>query len=130
MRRTLAALVLAACAAAAPGSAHAQHGAYRFEIAATDDSTFEFSVGPDRWVHPGLEGIAVDPRDHDALVARFRVIAVADSQATALVIGQTTRLTTDHVALLERPSTPWYRRGAFWLGAVIGAVIGAVARVR
>ena len=111
-------------------AAHAQRSAYRFEISATDDSTFSFSVARDHWVHRGLEGIAVDPREHDALVARFRVVAVDSGEATALVIGQTTRITTDHVALLVRPATPWYRRGVFWLGAVLGAAIGAVVARR
>lgn len=121
-------LVLAATVGARP--ALAQRSAYRFEISAADDSTFTFSVARDHWVHRGLEGIAVDPREHDALVARFRVVAVDSGRATALVIGQTTRITTDHVALLVRPEAPWYRRGVFWLGALLGAAIGAVAASR
>lgn len=120
-----AALVSAAMALVAP--AGAQESAVRFEISAVADSTFEFPAGRWVWVAPGLRGIAVDPRRRDALVARFRVLRVTDGVATALITGETTRLTTLHVALLEEPRARFYTRSLFWAGAAMGAVIGFVA---
>lgn len=108
------------------GSVAAQESAYRFRIARSGDSTFTLSVARDDWVHPGMTGIAVDPAHRDALVARFRIMRVERDSAVALITGQTTRVTTDHVALLERPRTPWYRQATFWLGGVLGALVGVV----
>lgn len=123
-------MLFAACAlllGAAPGAARAQHAAYRFEIVQASDSTITFPTDREHWVRSGTRGIAVDPSDHDAMVARFRVVRVDSGRATALITGQTTRVTTDHVALIDRPPVPWYRRGTFWLGAALGAVVGVVA---
>lgn len=120
----LAALTLAAATIAPPRGAGAQESAYRFEITAVGDSTFTFPLGRNRWLHPGLQGIAVDPMRRDALVARFRVLRVTPSDATALITGQTTRLTTEHVALIERPRRPWYRSAAFWVGTLLGGAVG------
>lgn len=105
----------------------AQQGAYRFAIASAGDSTFTISTARDDWVKRGMEGIVVDPSRHDALIARYVVTRVAGDSAVALVTGQTMRLTTDLVALLERPSRPWYLRATFWIGGVLGAVVGVVA---
>jgi hypothetical protein len=99
---------------------------HRFEIEVTSDSTFSFVAASHHWVKQGMRGIAVDPRRRDALVARFEVLSVEQGRASALVTGQTARLEGEHVALLQRPGTPWYRRSAFWVGTVLGAVIGAV----
>jgi hypothetical protein len=99
---------------------------HRFEIEVTSDSTFAFAAGGNGWVKRGMRGIAVDPRRRDALVARFEVLSVERGRASALVTGQTTRLEQEHVALLQRPGVPWYKRSAFWAGTVLGAVIGAV----
>lgn len=107
--------------------ARAQESAYRFEITAVGDSTVTIAIGDHPWVHAGLTGIAVDPMRRDALVARLRVMTVRGPQAVAVVTGQTTKLSTEHVALLERPRAHWYQQTTFWLGTFLGVVIGAVA---
>ncbi|HEY9450312.1 MAG TPA: hypothetical protein VIQ60_11225 [Gemmatimonadaceae bacterium] len=106
---------------------HAQESAYRFTIARSTDSTFTFSTARNDWVRSGMSGIAVDPAQRDALIARFRVTHVDDDSAVALITGQTTRVTSEHVALLERPRKPWYRQATFWLGGVLGALVAVVA---
>lgn len=121
---TLSIVILSALAA--PASS-AQQGAYRFGITSSGDSTFAFPLARNDWVKKGMRGIAVDPARHDALIARFVVTRVASDSAVALVTGQTTRVTTDLVALLERPAKPWYLRPTFWLGGVFGAIVGIVA---
>ena len=115
--------------AGVPVRARAQETAYRFEITTVGDSTVTMSTEKHEWVHPGQKGIAVDPMRHDALVARFVIMRVdsVHKRALAIVTGQTTRLTTDHVALIDRPRTKWYAQPTLWIGAVVGAVIGAVA---
>ena len=115
--------------AGAPVRARAQETAYRFEIASVGDSTVTLSTEKHEWVRAGQKGIAVDPMRHDALVARFVIMRVdpVHKRALAVVTGQTTRLTTDHVALIDRPRTRWYAQPTLWIGAVVGAVIGAVA---
>jgi hypothetical protein len=127
-------LAILGCAAAlvlagAPARACAQETAYRFEIASVGDSTVSLSTEKHEWVHAGQKGIAVDPMRHDALVARFVIMSVdpAHKRALAIVTGQTTRLTTNHVALIDRPSKKWYAQPTLWIGAVAGVVIGAVA---
>jgi len=105
----------------------AQRGAYRFEIETATDSTITIPTDSAKWVKRGARGIAVDPTDHDAMVARFQVVRVDSGKATAIITGQTTRVTTDHVALIERPSVPWFKQGAFWIGAALGALIGVVS---
>lgn len=104
----------------------AQDRGDRFVITQVGDSTFVFATAGQHWVRSGMQGVAVDPLHRDILVARFRVVRVARDSALAFVTGQTTRLTTDHVALLVEPSTPWYRQTVFWLGSVLGGIIGAV----
>jgi len=105
-------------------SAAAQQRAVRFEIIAVGDSTLLFKVGKAGWVHRGQVGTAVDPRKRDELVARFRVTRVDAGAATALVTGQTTALTTEHVATMEEPNRPWFRAKTFWSGLVLGAALG------
>jgi len=85
------------------GRGVAQRGAYRFEIETATDSTITIPTDSAKWVKRGARGIAVDPTDHDAMVARFQVVRVDSGKATAIITGQTTRVTTDHVALIERP---------------------------
>ncbi|MGH7718462.1 MAG: hypothetical protein ACREON_06420 [Gemmatimonadaceae bacterium] len=112
---------------AAPETVAGQaQSAFRFQMDVTSDSTFSFATERHDWVKRGLRGVAVDPVRRDALVARFEVVRVNRGRATALVTGQTTRVTSDHVALLDRPSIRWYQRASFWLGAAAGAVVGAV----
>lgn len=115
------------CAALGAGRAAAQRGAYRFEIVTATDSTIVIPTDSAKWVKRGARGIAVDPNDHDAMVARFQVVRVDSGKATAMITGQTTRVTTDHVALIERPAVPWFKQGVFWIGAALGAVIGVVS---
>ena len=123
----VATLTISILAAAAAPALRAQQGAYRFAISDAGDSTFSFPVLRNDWVKKGMHGIAVDPARHDALIARFVVTGVERDSAVALVTGQTTRMTTDFVALIERPGKSWYLRPAFWLGGVLGAIIGVVA---
>jgi hypothetical protein len=99
----------------------------RFEIASAGDSTFTMVVGRHPWVRPGLYGIVVDPRQRDILIARFQVIAADSANAMGLITGMTTRVTTDHVALLDQPPPPapaWHRRRSFWLGILVGVAAG------
>jgi hypothetical protein len=106
----------------------AQETAYRFEIASVGDSTVTLSTEKHEWLREGQKGIAVDPMRHDALVARFVILHVDPERkrALAIVTGQTTRLTTAHVALIDRPAKKWFQQPTLWIGAVVGAVIGAV----
>ncbi len=120
------ALILAAVSAA---PAEAQQRTARFFVDSVADSTFVFRVGDASWIRPGQSGIAVDPRQRDALVARFRVVEVTRERATALVTGQTTFLTGDHVVLVEEPRLPFWRRSLFWKGSLVGLVIGAAAGI-
>jgi hypothetical protein len=106
--------------------------AVRFEIVVVGDSTFAFVAPTASWLTVGNTGIAVDPRRRDILVARFRVIARQADTATALITGQTTRLVTDHVALVARPPAPpvvlrSVEQRRFWAGAAVGAVFGVIA---
>jgi hypothetical protein len=125
----VAAALVAAAMLAAPGCARAQETAYRFEITHVSDSTIVLATTHHDWVRARQRGIAVDPLRHDALVARFVVLRVdrASGSAVAVVTGQTTQLTPDHVALITRPAKHWYAQPSFWIGAVLGGVIGAVA---
>ena len=107
-------------------SAAAQETSVRFEISAVGDTSFLFRPGRHTWVSAGQRGIAVDPRRRDVMVARFRVVGVRDGVATAVITGQTTNIATDHVALIVQPSPHWYQRGTFWVGTLVGAVVGTV----
>jgi hypothetical protein len=113
------------CAAPAAGVAQ-QRPPARFPITSVGDSTIAFKSDA-RWVRRGQEGSVVDPARHDGLVAHFRVVSVLHGEAIALITGQMTDVTTDHVVLLDSPSTPWYRDRLFWLGLLFGGAAGAVA---
>ncbi len=108
------------------GTADAQFRGIRFEITQVGDTTFRFPQGTAGWLKPGTTGIAVDPRRRDALVARFRVVRIDSGLVTALVTGQTTRVATEHIAVMAEPPKPWYRGITFWAGTVFGVVIGAL----
>jgi hypothetical protein len=126
-RYMLAAAMAAASVCATPNDAPAQETSARFEIASAGDSTFTLVVGRHPWVRPGLYGIVVDPRQRDVLIARFQVIAADSANAMGLVTGMTARVTTEHVALLDRPPpppAPWHKRRSFWLGIVVGVATG------
>jgi len=117
--------LLAALGTASPVAAQGAIAA-RFPIETVGDSTFVFAVHDNRWVERGLRGNAVDPRKRDSVVARFRILAVERGRATALITGQTTDVSAEHVALLERTPSPWYRRPSMWLGVIVGAAAGAL----
>jgi hypothetical protein len=119
--------VLLASILAAPNDLAAQETSARFEIASAGDSTFTLVVGRHPWVRPGLYGIVVDPRQRDVLIARFQIIAADSANAMGLITGMTTRVTTEHVALLDRPpppAPPWHKRRSFWLGVLFGLAAG------
>ena len=109
---------------ALPGVAHAQDSPVRMEIKSVGDSTFTFNSSQVTWVVPGLSGIVVDPRRRDVLVARFKVLSVDSGTGNALILGQTTRVGIDHMALLSQPQPHWYRNKAFWGGLVAGVLGG------
>lgn len=117
-------MVLALGLTAAPAAA--QLTGVRFEITQVGDTTFRFSRGRAGWVKVGTTGIAVDPRRRDGLVARFRIARIDSGLVTALITGMTTRVTTDHIAVLAEPPKPWYKGITFWAGTVFGIVIGAL----
>ncbi|MDQ3697689.1 MAG: hypothetical protein M3373_06650 [Gemmatimonadota bacterium] len=123
-----AALVIALCTAWAwvPATAQRRPPA-RFFITSVGDSTIVFPIGAHDWVRPGRTGQAVDPTRHDTLVARFRVMEVRGGAATALITAQTTDVRPRHVAVIEVPATPWYRRRGFWFALLAGAGLGAAA---
>jgi hypothetical protein len=110
--------------------AEAQLRGVRFEITQVGDTTFRFPRGTAAWVREGVTGIVVDPTRRDVLVARFRLMAVDSGLATALVTGQTTRVSTDHVVVLSEPRRPWYRSLTFWSGTVLGLAVGVLAGSR
>lgn len=99
-------------------------GERRFAIVGVTDSTVTLLAPQERWMRPGTYGIAVDPRQRDALVGRLRVLARNGDSAVALVTGQTTRMTTDYVAIFRRPRTPTVRQRAFWGGIFAGLAAG------
>jgi hypothetical protein len=107
-------------------AAHAQSRSVRFEITAIGDSTVEFRTGAARWVRPGQLGVAVDPRRRDVLVARIRVASVSEGSAVAIITGQTTALTLEHVAVLDEPRRSAYASPAFWIGILVGATLGFI----
>jgi hypothetical protein len=117
-------LVLALGLTAAPAAA--QSLGARFEITQVGDTTFRFSRGTAGWVRLGTTGIAVDPKRRDALVARFRIARIDSGLVTAVITGQTTRVATEHIAVLSVPPKPWWKGITFWAGTVFGVVIGAL----
>ena len=107
-------------------TAGAQFREVRFEITQVGDTTFRFPRGKAGWVKSGTTGIAVDPRRRDALVAQFKVIRIDSGLVTAVVTGQTTRVATEHVVVINEPPKPWWKSITFWGGTVFGIVIGAL----
>lgn len=124
MRRFPGVLVAAALACLGPAVLAAQQRVVRFEITAVSDTSLNFRVGDEKWVGRGLSGSALDPRRRDQLVARFRVEYVRDGVATALVTGQTTAVSIDHVATIAAPGRRWYRAAPFWAGVLLGGAVG------
>ncbi|MEO7966171.1 MAG: hypothetical protein ABIT38_19895 [Gemmatimonadaceae bacterium] len=124
IRATVFAAALLASGTATPAAA--QLRGVRFEVTAVSDTTVTFRAGTTRWVKDGDRGIAVDPRRHDALVARLRVVHLDKGSAIAIVTGQTTALSTEHIVVMEEPTHPWFRSRSFWSGLLAGAALGAV----
>ena len=120
------ALLMLGMGAIAASRLHAQDTAQRFEITTVGDTTFQFAVPNAPWVSRGQQGIAVDPRRRDGLVARFRVLTVANGIAEALILGQTQKVTTEHVALVTPPPPRFYSRWTFWSGLGAGLLGGFV----
>ena len=119
-------LVLVLASGLSAGRAAAQFRGVRFEITQVSDTTFRFPRGNAAWVKVGTTGIAVDPRRRDALVARFRIARLDSGLVTAQVTGLTTRVSTDHIAVLAEPPKPWWKGITFWAGTVFGVVLGAL----
>jgi hypothetical protein len=127
----IASVIALAVQLALPAAVHAQYRGVRFVITSVGDSTLVFAAGNETWIKSGSAGIAVDPKRRDTLVARIRVMTVAAGEATALVVGQTTNVRTDHVVILEQPKRSWVREPTFWWGLVAGSALGAsIALVR
>jgi hypothetical protein len=101
--------------------------ATRFEITEVQDSTFTIAVRGVPWVGAGMTGIVVDPAKRDVLVARYRIVRRGAADATALVTGQTTKVTIDQAALLQAPAVRTSSKKAFWSGWGVGFLLGAVA---
>ena len=108
------------------GEAQAQSRGVRFEITQVGDTTIRFPRGSAAWLKPKMTGTAVDPRRRDALVARFTVVRIDSGLVTAAITGMTTRVATEHVALMAEPPKPWYKGVTFWGGTVFGFVVGAL----
>ena len=109
--------------------------AQRFEILDVGDSTLRFLARRAAWLDSGVNGIVVDPRRRDVLVARFEVVRRLGDTATALVTGQTQRVVPEHVALVARPvdtvvvvQTEIARRPRtrFWEGVLAGVAAGVL----
>jgi hypothetical protein len=110
-----------------PRTAHASRiprDAARFEIEVVSDSTARFKPREVTWIRVGMTAYIVDPTNRDALVARSRVISVWNDMAVAVVTSQVTRVTPRHVVLMTPPRVPWWRAGRFWVGAMVGALVG------
>ncbi len=120
---------LAVCAAIllVPAALRAQDSAIRLEIRSVGDSVFTFNSSPVSWIARGQQGIVVDPRRRDVLVARFRVLNVEAGVGNALILGQTQPVSIEHVALLREPRPHWFTSKTFWFGVVAGAVGGVIA---
>ena len=105
--------------------AHAQDRDVRFAITAVGDTTVTFRAGKMTWVVRSPRAIVVDPRRRDELVARIKVLSVSSTgEATAVVTGQTGRITLDHFVVAREPPSRWYRNALLWVGAALGLVTG------
>jgi hypothetical protein len=126
MRHTRTLLTIGLLAVAAPPLA-AQEARVRFDVDSVGDSTFTFTVGRAHWVSRGQHGLAVDAKQSDALIARFRVLRVERGVAIAVVTGQTARVMPGEVALLAEPKPRFYEQPAFWIALGVGGAIGFFA---
>jgi hypothetical protein len=125
MKRTVIALAVGLLVTAAARPARAQQRDFRFEITAVGDTTVTFRAGSLTWIVRSPSTIVVDPKRRDALVARLRVLSVSSTgEATAVVTGQTGRITTDHFVIAVEPRSRWYRSTLLWIGTAFGLAAG------
>ena len=123
--RLIVAILGALVALTMPSSARAQDRDVRFAITEVGDTTITFNAGRMTWVVRSPRAIVVDPRRRDELVARIKVLTVSSKgDATALVTGQTGRITTDHFVVAQEPPSRWYKNMYLWVGAALGLVTG------
>jgi hypothetical protein len=123
--RFLLALVVALMTVVPASVVAGQTRDFRFEITAVGDTTVTFRAGRLTWIVRSPSTIVVDPRRRDALVARLKVLSVSSTgEATALVTGQTGRITTEHFVLAAEPKTRWYRSPLLWIGTAFGLAAG------
>jgi hypothetical protein len=120
-------LAVTAAVVVVPAAVRAQDSAIRLEIRSVGDSVFTFNSSPVSWIARGQQGIVVDPRRRDVLVARFTVLNVESGVGNALILGQTQPVSTEHVALLREPRPRWFSSKSFWFGVAAGAVGGMIA---
>ena len=124
MKRTLLAVAVVVFVAVPP-RASAQQRDFRFEITAVGDTTVTFRAGRLTWIVRSPSTIVVDPKRRDALVARLKVVSVSsDGEATAVVTGQTGRITTEHFVIAAEPRSRWYRSTMLWIGTAFGLAAG------
>lgn len=119
--------MIAACAGRKAPDESAQRiprDASRFEIESVDDSIARFLPYETRWLRVGTPMYAVDPARRDALVARLRVVGMDSGRVRALVVSQTTRLTTNHFLLAVEPKRAFYQTKRFWGTLFVGAGLG------
>jgi hypothetical protein len=123
--RLIGVLLAAGLMMALPSRSRGQDRSMRFEITAVGDTTVTFRAGRMTWVVRSPRGVVVDPRRRDELVARLKVLSVSSGgEATAVVTGQTGRITTDHFVVAQEPPQHWYRNLTLWMGAALGLVAG------
>lgn len=124
MKRTLLAVAVVLFVAVPPRAA-AQQRDFRFEITAVGDTTVTFRAGRLTWIVRSPSTIVVDPKRRDALVARLKVVSVSsEGEATAVVTGQTGRITTEHFVIAAEPRSRWYRSTMLWIGTAFGLAAG------
>ncbi len=126
-------------------STRVRAGVARLGIAAVGDSTITLRIGDATWIERNQRGIVVDPGNNDALVARFRLIAVNGDSAIAVLTGLTGPVQRTHAAIVEHPRRvaerqqaeqsqrrreQWYARSLFWAGALAGAIVGVFVGTR
>jgi hypothetical protein len=123
--RLLIALLGALVALTTPSLARAQDRDVRFAITAVGDTTVTFRAGKLTWVVRSPKAIVVDPRRRDELVARIKVLTVSSNgDATAVVTGQTGRITTDHFVVAQEPPSRWFKNVYLWMGTALGLATG------
>jgi hypothetical protein len=123
--RLIIALLGALAVLTLPSAARAQDRDVRFAITAVGDTTVTFRAGKLTWVVRSPRAMVVDPRRRDELVARLKVLSVSSNgDATALVTGQTGRITTDYFVVAQEPPSRWYKNVYLWMGTALGLVTG------